>query len=74
MYNLKNARNTHGGVSLLVKLKTVPLLHPLKTSEKMPEAGSGLRVPVGPKGPGRSEELQDWVSLYHHAIFTTQKN
>ena len=30
-------------------------------------------VPVGPKDPGRSERSQDWVSLYHHAIFTTQK-
>ena len=45
LYNLKNERNTHGGVSLLVTLQAVPLLHLMKTSEKMldVEAGSSLR-------------------------------
>ena len=45
LYNLKNLRNTHRGVSLLVMLQAVPLLHLLKTSEKMleVEVGSSLR-------------------------------
>ena len=45
LYNFKKVRNTHGGVSLLVTLQAVPLLHLLKTSEKMleVEVGSSLR-------------------------------
>ena len=74
LYNLKNVKNTHGKVLLLVRLQTVTFLYPLKTSENLyPTVCNFTKINLPPWVFFTCFKLYKWYQIAQSITFSSSK-